>query len=655
MEQKIENVFIDLLKLLSSKNSLYNNEKFIIFSNVKDKSNIEKKFINLNEMRKFFNIDMKDALTFLYFNKDSLHRILYERDEYFILEEKEDNLSFYFYLVLLIRPVFADLKYSIKYIKDLINMRDSTKNEYRKILLVKIIDKLIKNYINIEDRCGDIEELENENNKIINEIQKVSISKTKIDELYIDIILNLIKNDKKDINSIIEELDIESINITMTIFNKIKDFLNDKEVIDKYLIKEINDVFYNEDKINFYYILLKLLKDSIFLYQIKFFLKTRKYFMKNKKKIKNYIIDNKEIGEKINYIKNKIFDLKYYINYINNNSDYSNMKETIDNSEMIKSSESKKREDSSLYCNKEKLEKKKNYYILNFVKIIGSHSDNNSDKKNKKDYDITKYTAEFIIETNKYYFSYGTNLKNSINKYSKGKSINFIGHGNQDIEDWIYNFIEGNSKIIGCGKNFIYIISGDDKKNTPKKEPLKNENTKILLCACKKYLKGQKNGILLLNIKNNEIEINPQENDDYFFFNTGTFEIYCICPLLKVEYDKNSKMLEEQKHYIVEDTFYFLIGGFEPNKNRGIIKLYKFNYDEKFLNKKIEYVQDIIINSKNKCFNGPISCITQSFSDEQILVTCWDGSVYLFNKPEIEYYLNENQKNLTFSNFFKNS
>ena len=297
------------------------------------------------------------------------------------------------------------------------------------------------------------------------------------------------------------------------------------------------------------------------------------------------------------------------------------MKKTKDNTEIFKSSENQKKEDLS-FCDKEKSEK--NYYILNFVEIIGSHSDNNLDKKNNNSNDITKYTAEFIIETYKYYISCGTNLKKSINKYSKKNPIKFIGHGNQNIKDWIYNIIEDNSKVIGCGKNFIYIIIHDDDKKykeivkisinqlfliknknkndyffccqdklcfitelfnkildkkeenikykgkdkillksgikiteslllfnsnkivskgenrlffyseqlneiqlreeysfifspngmtiipfnfdteegpnkfTPKKEPLKNENTKILLCACKKYLKGQKNGILLL-------------------------------------------------------------------------------------------------------------------------------------------------------------
>ena len=93
---------------------------------------------------------------------------------------------------------------------------------------------------------------------------------------------------------------MESINITKAIFKKIIDFLNNKEMIVKYLIKEIND-FNNEDKINFYYIFLKLLKDSIFIY----------------------------------------FRLFKY-------------EEIIDNSEMFNNFESQKNEDSSSYCYQEK-------------------------------------------------------------------------------------------------------------------------------------------------------------------------------------------------------------------------------------------------------------------------------------------------------------
>ena len=71
-----------------------------------------------------------------------------------------------------------------------------------------------------------------------------------------------------------------------------------------------------------------------------------------------------------------------------------------------------------------------------------------------------------------------------------------------------------------------------------------------------------------------------------------------------------------------------------------MIKLYKIIYDEK--NKKvpsIEYIEDIkSFDNKFKGFNGPISCITQSKKDGNLLITCWDGNVYLIDKPYIKSY-----------------
>ena len=72
-----------------------------------------------------------------------------------------------------------------------------------------------------------------------------------------------------------------------------------------------------------------------------------------------------------------------------------------------------------------------------------------------------------------------------------------------------------------------------------------------------------------------------------------------------------------------------------------VIKLYKVNYGIKDNETTIEYIEDIIIKDKRfKGFKGPISCITQSSKDGKILVSCWDGNVYLFDKPNIDYYLN---------------
>ena len=97
----------------------------------------------------------------------------------------------------------------------------------------------------------------------------------------------------------------------------------------------------------------------------------------------------------------------------------------------------------------------------------------------------------------------------------------------------------------------------------------------------------------------------------------------------------------------VEDSEYFLVGGYEIKKYQGIIKLFKIIYGENN-NNKIEYIQDIIFEKNKKknfkSFKGPISSIIQSTETGNILITCWDGNVYLMSYPYIEYFLKLDKK-----------
>ena len=119
-------------------------------------------------------------------------------------------------------------------------------------------------------------------------------------------------------------------------------------------------------------------------------------------------------------------------------------------------------------------------------------------------------------------------------------------------------------------------------------------------------------------------------------------------------------------------TNYFLVGGFEVDKKRGAIKLFKLNIEDKDDNKDyklddkkdkliIEFVQDIEFDNKTikrfknrdnskksdyefydfTGFERNISCITQSQETGKLLITCWDGNVYLCSAPNISYYLNQ--------------
>ena len=184
-------------------------------------------------------------------------------------------------------------------------------------------------------------------------------------------------------------------------------------------------------------------------------------------------------------------------------------------------------------------------------------------------------------------------------------------------------------------KNYSLIYSNNGLSLIPREEI--DTDNKILLCACKKYTKNKKNGILLVNLN----KYYNRYNIKTYFYDTKSFEVYCFCPILSLKFDKifgsNS----------IEDTEYFLVGGYEIKKYQGIIKLFKIIYGENN-NNKIEYIQDIIFEKNKKknfkSFKGPISSIIQSTETGNILITCWDGNVYLMSYPYIEYFLKLDKK-----------
>lgn len=182
------------------------------------------------------------------------------------------------------------------------------------------------------------------------------------------------------------------------------------------------------------------------------------------------------------------------------------------------------------------------------------------------------------------------------------------------------------------GHSLLYSTNG--LSLIPRKEI--NSKNIYLLCACKKYNKNQKNGILLVSLNHNYNKLKMSKK----FFNTKNFEIFCFCPILIKD---RTAVLKNQ--YIMEDTNYFLVGGFQKDKCQGMIKLYKIvKYGEEYYDAKIEYIQDINLESfgKNK-FKKPISDIIQSKIDGNILITCWNGNVYKLLYPNIEYYLKNDE------------
>ena len=194
-----------------------------------------------------------------------------------------------------------------------------------------------------------------------------------------------------------------------------------------------------------------------------------------------------------------------------------------------------------------------------------------------------------------------------------------------------YNYNTDKISKVVKGYSFINAENGLSLMN------LKEKNN-ILLCACKKYISGQKNGILL---------VIPQLEDwqdlVWTFYDTDDFEVYCFCQLY----------LNDNKTY----SNYFLVGGFDNEIGEGVIKLYKLISTEKVCDTKIEYILDIVFDIKENFegFERPISSIIQSKKNGNIIVSCWDGNIYLLTPPNLDYLLyndNLNEYNEELSDAF---
>ena len=299
-----------------------------------------KMIFDYEEIQKILKLNEENIYKFFYFNRKKVHKILYEVQETITVEyiEIKNLLSFCFYLYLLIKDNnnIINYSYSIDLIKK-INLFQYNNNDriYKKVLIAKIIAQLIENYkndneINIEEEDEHIlNKIEEENKAIIkenlNSFSKIGLNMREdeiytinVDEMYIEIIVSLIKEKKFDnyeeVYNIIEELDLENICLTKKMYNILSDELNSNEsYINYYLIKNIEDLF-DEKKINFYYILLKfIINNSIYIYKIPILFQMRKTILQEIKKIcYNDIKEN--IKNKFDYIIEKITDSKYYLN-----------------------------------------------------------------------------------------------------------------------------------------------------------------------------------------------------------------------------------------------------------------------------------------------------------------------------------------------------
>ena len=114
---------MSFIKLLSNNNYYFNDLKFSEISKsltLKVKNDIKDIFTDIENIKKHFKLNELEVMKLLYFNNNIMHPLLYEFDNIIKINsiEKIDNISYYYYLSLLITkiPNIIYYYYSIQFI-----------------------------------------------------------------------------------------------------------------------------------------------------------------------------------------------------------------------------------------------------------------------------------------------------------------------------------------------------------------------------------------------------------------------------------------------------------------------------------------------------------------------------------------------------------
>ena len=299
--------------------------------------NILKDYSEITQVLNYF--DDRETIKFCFRNNKKINEILYEKEEFILINKIDFRLSFIFFLDFLIKDklYLIDYTYEPKLINELYHLNfKNNKERIKKLIVSKVIIDLINNAKGFDSIDNNTEKSFTEINDLNFEIIKSNINilkeyklnfsleefiNKKIDKIYIELIINLIKDkiveNYEKASRIMIQLDLENIEITKTMLDELNELLKSKEKKANYtLIKKLD-----ENKINFYYILIKyILKNSIFIYNSPFLLNARRFFRKIIKEKKRldwllcYYFNNHEIVERLEFLIKTIMDSDYYYN-----------------------------------------------------------------------------------------------------------------------------------------------------------------------------------------------------------------------------------------------------------------------------------------------------------------------------------------------------
>ena len=543
---------------------------------------------------------------------------------------------------------------------------------------ILIIDEIKKEILAIENACKlNISKSIKLLKEICLNLDEKEIEIMGIEDLYVEIAYCLIKNDNKkckEISKILNQMGLDSIDISKKIYEKyLKPLFDnyDYNNIKQYQIKEGR--YLNKKIINFYYILFNyILKDSLYIYENQFLLQGRKTFIniiikkRDNLRISSEIFSKKR--KKLECLIKKFLDCDFY-------------KEKADEylNEMYSSKKEKKNIPKICYIKCNKVINNINYelfYPEDIKKLMNIQSNINSTKVSCQNFQRSniKNSLDDFKEVNNeenLYSNLTTPLETYHNKldnkdlnnndkitclkeitndhlyFEENNSIQFIDYylinkkwnkikifdeSRKEIQINNYviafinnNFIDGKeNELIFFNKSndsIIRIINGYSfSLGLIGCDVINNE---IIMCPCKKYTTGQKNGFLLASYKNKKI----------LFKDTYNFKVYCICQLLNKVNKKSN---------------YFLVSGFE---GKAKLKLYKL-IEVRNKDLDIDFLDEIFIDDSGFLINlrKPINSIKQSKVTGHLFFYL-DKKVYIFSQPNLSKYLYMEEKRKIDSRF----
>ena len=314
-----------------------------------DEENLDIKIIkNFSDINKLLKLEKIDKFKYIYFNWRNIHQILYDFEENIFIDEdslvyfKVPENFFYLDLLILSAPEIINYTFSKQFILKIVNnVNNNKENKFFLTILNKILIDFINNY-----KLSDLYD-ENEYEKDLNYIEKNcqnlikqnifefkqigvffeenAFFSQRVDEIYATILKALIKSNKfqddEYIYGIINDLNLEKIFITKTIFEELNKTLNieDDYIKNTFIITKLEDLF-DIRIINFYYILIKyIFKNSFYFFQIPLLLNARNIIIYIiKQNLDNLIYyrlkyeKNIVLRKRVEYVIRKLTDSEYY-------------------------------------------------------------------------------------------------------------------------------------------------------------------------------------------------------------------------------------------------------------------------------------------------------------------------------------------------------